>query len=232
MLLVDPNCPSFNDDTQLRFFGKFISVGEALQFLRLPDGLTPLATRTYACSTGAWNDGQSLLPVILKTSDDSDTQLEKGKTYAVKGQITGCDSLGVPKFTWVPGDQRMSYLGTRYVDFKRVRVSGVGSVKTVRVIKIGDGDEEDLLDVTVEHLAEERFGGVMRVHCLLGWKYCKVPKDTTLYVGSKISYKGKLDGFAKSCGRMIIEVNRATVNFAEIQLQRSEFLPSSSEYEI
>ncbi|WAR56254.1 hypothetical protein PtB15_7B99 [Puccinia triticina] len=70
----------------------------------------------------------------------------------------------------------------------------------------------------------------MRVQCLLGWKFCKVPEDTTLYVGSKIFYEGVLDGWASSCGRMVIEVRSATVNFADIQLARSTLSPDSDVY--
>ncbi|WAQ88857.1 hypothetical protein PtA15_10A278 [Puccinia triticina] len=198
--------------------------------LRLPDGRTPLASRTLARSTGVWNGGRSVLPVLLKTSDDSDTQLEKGRLYSLEGQITGIDSLGVPRFTWIPGDQRLSNLGKRYAEWQQVRVSGVGVIKKVRVVEIGSGTEDDLIDITVENLAEARFGGAMRVRCLLGWKFCKVPEDTTLYVGSKIFYEGVLDGWASSCGRMVIKVRSATVNFADIQLARSTLSPDSDVY--
>ena len=50
-------------------------------------------------------------------------------------------------------------------------------------------------------------GGIFRVRCLLGLTSEDFPSGVAVFKGSKIGYKGFLEGFGRTLCRMIVEVS-------------------------
>ncbi|WAQ81440.1 hypothetical protein PtA15_1A781 [Puccinia triticina] len=116
---------SFIDgEDRLRFVGKFIPVGEAHQFVRHPSGDTPRASKSYAASSGTWTRGKTIFQVNLMTADNSDTPL------------------------------RNSNLEQHHTEWRRVQVSGVGTVVKIKSKPSWPDTSVILADITVEHTGE------------------------------------------------------------------------------
>ncbi|WAQ91074.1 hypothetical protein PtA15_13A475 [Puccinia triticina] len=224
-VVMDPASPLLTGDEILRFHGRFKAVGPAPRTFRLPNGGTQLASKAFARSTGLWTNGKAVFPIHMRPSDSSNSPLRIGKTYVIEGHVAGANFMGVPNLIWTAGDERVSNLETRLHDWSRISVSGLGTIIDVRVQSSPTITPSPLVEVTVEHIGEIRAGGIFLVRCLMGSRYAQLQPGMELLPGSRIAYKGILDGFGGDLGCMAIKVSKATVAY-----DNSSFIGSERGY--
>ncbi|WAQ92567.1 hypothetical protein PtA15_17A48 [Puccinia triticina] len=189
--------------------------------VRLPNGQTPHCSKSYASSSGVWSQGKKIFPVNLSANNNSDTPLTEGQLYIIEGEIRGINFMRVPKLTWTVGDERRSNVDKHPSKWQRVRVSGLGTIIKVRAKAAWPESNGTVISLTLDH------GGVFRVRCVLGLTNKEFPRGMSVFPGSKIHYKGLLDGFGRTSRRMIVEVTHATISSKDILFTDSNETASS-----
>ncbi|POW17291.1 hypothetical protein PSTT_00698 [Puccinia striiformis] len=187
----------------LAFIGNF--TGNSGPYLRsVPNGGPLELNRVRADGGDGADDARKSIQVNVTFRQRSEFKLRSGKSYALEGEITQLDNNTTLIFHVERSAAIRELPGPELVDLGPVKVTGIGTIISVRYF-YGD-EEEPYWGIVVDHEHRGREDAAVQVSYIISADNLDVPPNTVFKLGTRICLVGNLVEVGGGLGTLTIKV--------------------------